>query len=118
MMFKNVQMILHLSLLILFLRTCLSAIHEVNQAIFLDPRTQSASIRCPLETTKSSDIQWYDVLNHRYELEKNRFYRINGSQPIDREFICSSLSDNASDRNEKYKIKIRTYGKQEVSLLF
>ena len=86
-------------------------IHEINEAIFLNPRTHSALIRCPLDLTRSSDIQWYDVANHRYELERGRYYRINGSHPFDLEFICSTVSKTGTESNEKYRIKIRTYGK-------
>jgi hypothetical protein len=89
-----------------------TTIHEINEAIFLDPRTHSAFIRCPLDFTHSSDIQWYDVVNHRYELDHGRYYRINGSQPFDREFICSTISQTGAGSNEKYRIKIRTYGKR------
>jgi len=88
-----------------------TTIHEINQAIFLDPRTHSALIRCPLDFTQSSDIQWYDVANRRYESDRGRYYRVNGSQPFDREFICSTLSQAGTGSTEKYRIKIRTYGK-------
>ncbi|CAF3684143.1 unnamed protein product [Rotaria sordida] len=84
-------------------------IHEINEAIFLDPRTHSALIRCPLDFTHSSDIQWYDVANHRYELDRGRYFRINDSHLYDREFICSSISQIGTENHEKYRIKIRTY---------
>jgi hypothetical protein len=94
-----------------FSRSTSTTIHEVNEAIFLDPRTHSALIRCPLDFTPSADIQWYDVANHRYETEHGRFYRVNGSQPFDREFICSPVSPTGTGGDDKYRIKIRTYGK-------
>lgn len=114
------QMILHAQIFVYsFLLLALSpvrpadstTIHEVNEAVFLDPRTHSALIRCPLDFTHSSDIQWYDVANRRYETDRGRYYRINGTQPFDREFICSTASQAGADSNEKYRIKIRTYGK-------
>jgi hypothetical protein len=81
--------------------------HEINQAVFLNPQTNSAIIQCPLD---SLDIQWYDVINQKYQLNRGRYYRINGLQPFDRELICESIL-----LNEKFKIKIRTYGKNLVS---
>ena len=94
---------------LIFTFNCLQStiIHEINQAVFLDPRTHSAYIQCPLEspTISATDIQWYDVTNRRYETNHGRFYLINGSQPIDREFICSTNSQT----DDKYRIKIRTY---------
>lgn len=104
----------HLHLLQFFTFTSITAtiIHEINQAIFLDPRTHSAFIHCPLDATHSSDIQWYDVANRRYESDHGRFYRINGSQSFEREFICSAFSPSGIVTNtDKYRIKIRTYGK-------
>ncbi len=95
-----------------------TTIHEINQAIFLDPRTHSALIRCPLDFTQSSDIQWYDVANRRYESDRGRYYRVNGSQPFDREFICSAYSPAGTGNTEKYRIKIRTYGKFEKKFLY
>ncbi|UJR31355.1 hypothetical protein I4U23_018851 [Adineta vaga] len=86
-----------------------TTIHELNEAVFLEPRTHSALIRCPLDFTHSSDIQWYDVANRRYESDRGRYYRINGTQPFDREFICSTISQTGAGSNEKYRIKIRTY---------
>ena len=112
----NAQMIFVLSVFVLCLPLCVTVIHEVNEAVFLDPRTHSAIIRCPLEFTTSADIQWYDVVNHRYEIERGHFYRINGSQAVDREFICSSLSETSTDKNDKYRLKIRTYGKNHLSI--
>ncbi|CAF1464156.1 unnamed protein product [Adineta steineri] len=114
MILLNAQIIVYFFLIFQFL--ILSAInsttiHELNEAIFLDPRTHSALIRCPLDFTHSSDIQWYDVANHRYESDRGRYYRINGTQPFDREFICSTISKIGVGSNEKYRIKIRTYGK-------
>lgn len=97
--------------LFLLISTSSTTIHELHEAVFLDPRTHSALIHCPLDFNPSSDIQWYDVANHRYESDRGRYYRINGSQPFDREFICSSLSQSGAGSNEKYRIKIRTYGK-------
>ena len=82
-------------------------IHEINQAVFLNPETNTAFIQCPLNFTYNLDIQWYDVINQRYELDHGRYYHIYGLQLYDRELICSSISQN----NEKYKFKIRTYGK-------
>lgn len=91
-----------------------TTVHEINEAIFLDPRTHSALIQCPLDSTHSSDIQWYDVANHRYESDHGRYYRINGSQPFDREFICSAFAPSGIVTNtDKYRIKIRTYGKRK-----
>ncbi len=94
-----------------------TTIHEINEAIFLDPRTHSALIRCPLEFTHSSDIQWYDVANQRYESDHGRYYRINGTQPLDREFICSTISPTGAGSNEKYRIKFRTYGNKKTKYL-
>ena len=111
-MLLNVQItLLLLPSLLLLIPIISTNIHELNEAVFLDPRTHSALIHCPLDFTPSSDIQWYDVANHRYEADHGRYYRINGSQPFDREFICSSLSQSGAGSNEKYRIKIRTYGK-------
>jgi hypothetical protein len=110
----NIQ-IIFISLIIsscrLFTSSASTIIHEVNDAIFLDPQTHSALIRCPLDVVASSDIQWYDVVNHRYELDRGRYYRINGSQSFDREYICSSLSSTGAEHEEKYRMRIRTYGK-------
>jgi len=113
-MFINVQIFVYFFLIFQFLKLNFihsTTIHEINEAIFLDPRTHSALIRCPLDFTHSSDIQWYDVANHRYESDRGRYYRINGSQPFDREFICSTISQTGAGSSEKYRIKIRTYGK-------
>src|SRR5690349_641426 len=115
-MIINVQIIAYFFLIFQFLTITFinsTTIHEINEAIFLDQRTHSALIRCPLDFTHSSDIQWYDVANHRYESDHGRYYRINGSQPFDREFICSSISQTAVGNSEKYRIKIRTYGKKK-----
>ena len=114
-MLVNVQILVYFFLIFQFLTLPIitsTTIHELNEALFLDPRTHSALIRCPLDFTHSADIQWYDVANHRYETDRGRFYRINGSQPFDREFICSSISQTGAGSNEKYRIKIRTYGKK------
>jgi hypothetical protein len=110
-MIINVQIFVYFFLFLTLSLINTTTIHEINEAIFLDPRTHSALIRCPLDFTHSSDIQWYDVANHRYETDRGRFYRVNGSQPFDREFICSSISQTGAGSNEKYRIKIRTYGK-------
>jgi len=80
---------------------------EINQVVFLNPQTNSAIIQCPLDFIHSLDIQWYDVINQRYELNRGRYYRIHGLQPFDRQLICSSIS-----KNETYKIQIRIYGKK------
>lgn len=85
----------------------------MNEALFLDPRTHSATIFCPLETSTNEHFQWFDVANQRYETERGRFYRINGTQPLDREFLCSSRSSTGGESEEKYRIKIRTYSKVE-----
>ena len=106
---QSVQIFVYLQFFTLTFITS-STIHEINQAIFLDPRTHSAVIRCPLDFTHSSDIQWYDVSNRRYESDRGRYYHINGSQPFDREFICSTKSQTGIENGEKYRIKIRTYG--------
>ncbi|CAF2914714.1 unnamed protein product [Rotaria sp. Silwood2] len=111
-MIINVQIIVYFFLIFQFLLLSFittTKIHEINEAIFLDPRTHSALIRCPLDFTHSSDIQWYDVANHRYELDRGRYFRINGSNAYDREFICSSVSQAGTENQEKYRIKIRTY---------
>ncbi len=89
-------------------------LHEINQAVFLDPKTNTAVIQCPLDFIHSLDIQWYDVNNQQYELDRGRYYRINGLQPFDRELICSSVSQIGHGNNEKYRIKIRIYGKRYV----
>jgi hypothetical protein len=78
-------------------------IQEINQTVFLDPQTNTAFIRCPLD---SKNIQWYD----QDELYHGRYYRINGLQPLDKELICSRVG-----KNEEYKFKIRTYGKTYFS---
>ncbi|CAF1307408.1 unnamed protein product [Adineta steineri] len=112
MILLNAQIIVYFFLIFQFLILSSinsTTIHELNEAIFLDPRTHSALIRCPLDFTHSSDIQWYDVANHRYESDRGRYYRINGTQPFDREFICSTISKIGVGSNEKYRIKIRTY---------
>jgi hypothetical protein len=93
--------IYHLFLLILFIKLSFN-FPEINQAVFLNPQTNSAIIQCPLDL----DIQWYDVINQKYELNRGRYYRIHGLQPFDRELICASIS-----QNKKFKIKIRTYSK-------
>ncbi|CAF3333766.1 unnamed protein product [Rotaria socialis] len=111
-MMINAQIFVYFFLILQFLILSLinaTTIHEINEAIFLDPRTQSALIYCPLDATYTADIQWYDVVNRRYELEHGRYYRINGSHPFDREFICSAVSQPGSETYEKYRIKIRTY---------
>ncbi|CAF0998359.1 unnamed protein product [Adineta steineri] len=84
-------------------------IHEINEAVFLDPKTNTASIRCPLNIIHGSDIQWYNVTNQRYELTRGRYYRINGLQPYDREMICSSALQTGLVDHEEYKFKIRTF---------
>jgi len=116
-MLINVQIFVYFFLIFQFLTlpTIISTtVHEINEALFLDPRTHSAFIRCPLDFTHSSDIQWYDVANHRYESDRGRYYRINGSQPFDREFICSTISQTGAGSSEKYRIKIRTYGNKKI----
>lgn len=73
-------------------------IQEINQAIFLNPQTNTALIQCPIN---SLDIQWYDgIKQHR-----GKYYQIQGLHKFDRELICSSIG-----KNEEYKFKIRTYG--------
>ena len=113
-MILNDQIFVYFFLIIqIFSITLLNSttIHEINEAVFLDPRTHSAVIRCPLDFTHSADIQSYDVANHRYEPDRGRYYRINGTQPFDREFICSTISQTGAGSDEKYRMKIRTYGK-------
>lgn len=95
-----------------FLHVDSNTIHEVNQALFLDPRTHSALIECPLDLKANDEFQWYDVLNQRLETERSQFYRINGTQPLDREYLCSIRSTKLDESEEKYRIKIRTYGKR------
>lgn len=120
-MILNAQIFVYFFLLYQFLLFSLintTSIHEVNEAIFLDPRTQSALIHCPLDPIHGSDILWYDVANSRYEPERGRYYRINGSLPFDREFICSAASKDENETTEKYRIKIRTYGKTTINIIF
>lgn len=113
-MLINVQIFVYFFLVSQFFKCSIATtatIHEINEAVFLDPRSHTALIRCPLDYAPSSDIQWYDVANHRYELERGRFFRINGSNPFDREFICSTVAQTGVGHYDKYRIKVRTYGK-------
>ncbi|CAF3467601.1 unnamed protein product [Rotaria sp. Silwood1] len=101
-------------LLLIFLLINLSfnsliTIHEINQVIFLNPQTNITLIRCPLNHKHEYKIQWYDVINNRYENVHEEYYRIYGLQPYDREFICSSISQTGIETNEKYKIKLRIF---------
>ncbi|CAF0915091.1 unnamed protein product [Didymodactylos carnosus] len=79
-----------------------SIIHDVNEAIFLDPNSRVGILRCPITNyLNNDDILWYDIYNSKQQ-NNGRFLYINGSD--DREFICSSKTTD-----ESYKIKIRTY---------
>lgn len=106
--------------LLFFLSLCFrvssTIIHEVNEALFLDPRTHSALIVCPLESSANEFYQWFDVANHRYENERGRSYRINGTQPLDREYLCSLRLITGGESDEKYRMKIRTYGKTSTKV--
>jgi hypothetical protein len=104
------NLISHLFLLVLFLKHSFH-FSEIHQPIFLHPQTNSAFIQCPLNLTASLDIQWYDVTNQRYDVNRGRYYRIHGLQPFDQELICSSIS-----KNEKFKFIIRTYSKSTSSI--
>ncbi|CAF4958974.1 unnamed protein product [Rotaria socialis] len=89
----------------------LANIHQVNEAIFINPETNSAIIRCPLDLKPGFNIQWYDAINNRYENDHQGYYRINGVEPYDRELICSSVSRTGIEEDDQYRIKIRMYGK-------
>ena len=101
--------IFHIFLLINFSFHSAIIIQEINQIVFLNPQTNSAFVRCPIDFTNGLDIQWYDGIKQQYDLERGRYYRINGLQPVDRELICSSIR-----KPEEYKFKIRTYGKKYI----
>ena len=92
------QYILYIFFLINFSFYSSIIIQEINEAIFLNPQTNTALIQCPVN---SLDIQWYDGIKHH----RGRYYEIQGLQALDRELICSS-----SGKNEEYKFKIRIYG--------
>lgn len=98
----------------LFIKLSLSSptnIHQVNEAVFINPETNSAVIRCPLDLKSDFNIQWYDVINNRYETDRQGYFHINGVEPYDRELICSSVSRTGIEEDDQYRIKIRIYGK-------
>lgn len=95
-----------------------AVVHEVNEAAFLHPTTNSTTIRCPLSAVRGSDIQWYDVGRQRYERDRGRYYRIHGLQPFHREVICSSALAKPSGENaDQYKFIVRTYGERLAQVL-
>ena len=101
------------SFICLFLQISLYSsiiLHEINQAIFLNPTTNAAVVRCPLNSSRGADIQWYDALQQRYEQHRGRYYRIHGLQPFHRELICSSIVPVTN--NDNYKFILRIYGKK------
>ncbi|CAF0933103.1 unnamed protein product [Rotaria sordida] len=104
--FKNIHYYLLLNFLFIkFSFISLTIIHEINQVIFLNPQTNRALIRCPLNYKHNFNIEWYNVINNRTEITHNEYYHIYGLQPSDHEFICSSISEI----NGKYRMKIRIY---------
>ncbi|CAF3485119.1 unnamed protein product, partial [Rotaria sp. Silwood2] len=108
----NINFIYYLLLIFLFINlsfNSLTTIHEINQAVFFNPQTNTTLIRCPLNYKHNFNIQWYDVINNRSEIVREEYYRIYGLQPYDREFICSKISHTRIETNEKYRIKIRIY---------
>ncbi|CAF1595292.1 unnamed protein product [Adineta ricciae] len=69
--------------------------------------TNAAVVRCPLNSSRGADIQWYDALQQRYEQHRGRYYRIHGLQPFHRELICSSIVPVTN--NDNYKFILRIY---------
>jgi hypothetical protein len=89
--------------------------HEINEAVFLNPHTNSATIRCPLNVTRGADIRWFNAFEQRYERNRGRYYRIIGLQPFHREMICSSSALNGpGDNSDQYKFIIRAYGEKYI----
>lgn len=88
-----------------------TVVHDVKQATFINPQTNTALVRCPLKLKPNFQIQWFDVVNNRYEKDHGINYYIHGLQSIDRILICSSTSDDGLETSEKYRIQVRVYGK-------
>ena len=111
------KIINHLFLIFLSVKLSINSstvIYKINQAVFLNPQTNSSLIQCPLSVKYHLTIQWYDVINNRLVTDNGEYYRINGLQPYDRELICWSISRTGHETNEKYQIRIRMYGKNTV----
>ncbi len=96
----------HLFLLVLYVKYVFLFSQIINQPVFLNPKTNSAFIQCPLDFISSLDIQWYDITNQRYDLNRGRYYRIQGLQIFHQELICFSISTNRT-----IKFIIRIYSK-------
>ncbi|CAF5218953.1 unnamed protein product, partial [Rotaria magnacalcarata] len=107
--FHTIYYLLFSFLLIKLTSSSLTNIHQVNEAVFINPETNSATIRCPLDLKHDFNIQWYDAINNRYETDHQGYYHINGVEPYDRELICSSVSRTGIEEDDQYRIKIRMY---------
>ena len=106
------MMLVDLILLVLFLKYSYQS-SIINQSVFLNPISNSTFIQCPLNFTASLDIQWYDVTNQRYDINRRRYYRIYGLEPFERQLICSSIYTN-----ESFTFNLRVYGKSISPIQF